>query len=236
MLSPDQFMDIALLHKQGRSLREIAKLTGHSRNTIRRVIREKVPRAFRTPSRPSKLDPFKDYLRGRFLEHGLSAVRLFAEVRAMGFAGSEIIVRRYIHTLRDSLSAKLTVRFETPPGEQAQADWAEVGRFTLPGGDVVRLYVFVMVLSFSRALYIEFTRSMRVETLIRCNQNAFAFLGGWPRKILYDNMRQVVIGPERIQSAFPRLCRSSWLWGAPAPALPAQDEGEGRAHGSLCEG
>ena len=63
MLSSDQFMDIALLHKEGRSLREIAKLTGHSRNTIRRVIREKVPRAFRTPSRPSKLNPFKDYLR-----------------------------------------------------------------------------------------------------------------------------------------------------------------------------
>ena len=102
MLSPDQFMDIALLHKEGRSLREIAKLTGHSRNTIRRVIREKVPRAFCTPSRPSKLDPFKDYLRERFLDHGLSAVRLFAEVRAMGFTGSEIIVRRFVHTLRES--------------------------------------------------------------------------------------------------------------------------------------
>ena len=95
-------MDIALLHKEGRSLREIAKLTGHSRNTIRRVIREKVPRAFCTPSRPSKLDPFKDYLRERFLDHGLSAVRLFAEVRAMGFTGSEIIVRRFVHTLRES--------------------------------------------------------------------------------------------------------------------------------------
>jgi transposase len=170
MLSPDQFMDIALLHKEGRSLREIAKLTGHSRNTIRRVIREKVPRAFCTPSRPSKLDPFKDYLRERFLDHGLSAVRLFAEVRAMGFTGSEIIVRRFVHTLRESSCKKLTVRFETPPGEQAQADWAEVGRFTLPGGDVIRLYAFVMVLSFSRALYIEFTRSMRVETLICCHQ------------------------------------------------------------------
>ena len=58
MLSPDQFMDIALPYKKGRSLREIAKLTGHSRNTIRRVIGEKVPRAFCTPSRPSKLDLF----------------------------------------------------------------------------------------------------------------------------------------------------------------------------------
>jgi transposase len=109
-------MDIALLYKEGRSLREIAKLTGHSRNTIRRVIGEKVSRAFCTRSRPSKLDPFKDYLRERFLDHGLSAVRLFAEVRAMGFTGSEIIVRRFVHTLRESWCQKLTVRFETPPG------------------------------------------------------------------------------------------------------------------------
>lgn len=202
MLSTDQFMDIALLHREGRSLREIAALTGHSRNTIRRVVREKAPTPFHTPPRPSRLDPFKDYLRGRFLAHGLSAVRLFAEVRAMGFDGSEVIVRRFIQTLRDSAAAKLTVRFETPPGEQAQADWAEVGRFTLPSGEPVRLYAFVMVLSFSRMLYVEFTRSMRVETLIRCHQNAFASFGGWPRQILYDNMRQVAAGPERISPRF----------------------------------
>ena len=100
-----------------RSLREIAALTGHSRNTIRRVVREKAPTPFHTPPRPSRLDPFKDYLRGRFLAHGLSAVRLFAEVRSMGFTGSEVIVRRFIQSLRDSVAAKLTVRFETPPGE-----------------------------------------------------------------------------------------------------------------------
>ncbi len=139
MLSTDQFMDIALLHREGRSLREVAALTGHSRNTIRRVVREKAPTPFHTPPRPSRLDPFKDYLRGRFLAHGLSAVRLFAEARSMGFTGSEVIVRRFIQTLRDSAAAKLTVRFETPPGEQAQADWAEVGRFTLPNGEPVRL-------------------------------------------------------------------------------------------------
>ena len=66
----------------------------------------------------------------------------------------------------------------------------------------MRLYAFVMVLSFSRMLYIEFTRSMRVENLIRCHQNAFAAFGGWPRQILYDNMRQVVVGPERINPRF----------------------------------
>ena len=106
-------MDIALLYKEGRSDREAHRPQPH---TIRRIIREKVSRAFCTRSRPSKLDPFKDYLRERFLDHGLSAVRLFAEVRAMGFTGSEIIVRRFVHTLRESWCQNLTVRFETPPG------------------------------------------------------------------------------------------------------------------------
>ena len=81
-------MDILLLHKQGHSIREIARTSGHSRNTVRRAVREGAPRSFRTPARPSKLDPFKDYLRQRFEQHGLSAVRLTQEIRQLGFAGS----------------------------------------------------------------------------------------------------------------------------------------------------
>jgi len=46
---------------------------------------------------------------------------------------------------------------------------------------------------------------MRIETLIRCHQNAFAFFGGWPVKILYDNLRQVAVGPDRIHPRFRDL-------------------------------
>jgi len=169
MLSRDQTMDILFLHKQGHSIRRIAHDTGHSRNTVRRILREGAPRPFHTPSRPSKLDPFKDYLRQRFEEHGLSGVRLTQEIRKMGFSGSERLVRRFLATLRVRMLSHLTTRFETPPGEQAQADWAEAGRYQLPDGSWVRVFFFVMVLGFSRALYIEFTRSMRLESLIRCH-------------------------------------------------------------------
>ena len=79
MLSRDQTMDILLLHKQGHSIRRIARDSDHSRNTVRRTVREGAPRPLHTPSRPSKLDPFKDYLRERFQEHGLSGVRLTQE-------------------------------------------------------------------------------------------------------------------------------------------------------------
>ena len=202
MLSRDQTMDILLLHKQGHSIREIARQSGHSRNTVRRAVREGAPRPFRTPSRPSKLDPFKGYLRQRFEQHGLSAVRLAEEIRKMGFSGSNRIVCRFLATLRARVPAQLTTRFETPPGEQAQADWAEAGRYTLPDGTSIRVFFFVMVLGFSRALYIEFTRSMRLETLVRCHQNAFAYFGGWTARFLYDNMRQVIVRPGLVNPRF----------------------------------
>jgi transposase len=77
-------MDIKMLHLQGHSIRKIATLTGLSRNTVRRVLREKAPRPFHTPERGSKLDPFKDYIAARFVASGLSAVRLFEEIKAQG--------------------------------------------------------------------------------------------------------------------------------------------------------
>jgi transposase len=114
-------MDILILHKQDDSIRRIARKTGHSRNTVRSIVREGAPRGFRTPPRPSKLDPFKDYLRKRFEVFGLSGVRLSEEIRKMGFSGSARIVCRFLNGLRSKAPSELTTRFETPPGEQAQA-------------------------------------------------------------------------------------------------------------------
>ena len=202
MLLKDPTMDILILHKQGDSIRQIARKTGHSRNTVRSILREGAPRSFHTPPRPSKLDPFKDYLQKRFEEFGLSGVRLSQEIRKMGFPGSVRIVCRFLSGLRSKVPSELTTRFETPPGEQAQADWAEAGRYQLADGSSARIFLFVMVLGFCRALYIEFTRSMRLESLIRCHQNAFAYFGGWPERILYDNMRQVIVRPGLINPRF----------------------------------
>jgi transposase len=191
MLNLDQFMNIRFLHKQGHSAREIARLTGHSRNTVRKLLSATRPPSPATRVRPSKLDAYKPYLTERWQAHGLSAVRLLPEIKAQGFTGSVKILRRFLHALK-----------ATRRTEQAQCDWAEVGRYPQPDGTSIRVYAFVMVLGYSRYLYVEFTRSMTLATLIRCHQNAFAFFGGWPRRILYDNMRQVVVGPDRINARF----------------------------------
>ena len=133
-------MDIKSLHKEGHSIRQIAQLTGYARNTIRRVLRERQPKTFATPVKSSKLDDFKEYVRQRYTSCGLSAVRLLEEIRAQGYHGSVQTLRRYVAHLAapGKAAAKLTVRYETPPGQQAQADWKYCGRFADGKGTLVR--------------------------------------------------------------------------------------------------
>jgi len=122
----------------------------------------------------------------------------------MGYTGSIATVRRFLRTLEPARqqAQRLTVRFETPPGQQAQADWAYAGRLQATDGTWFPVYIFVMVLGFSRMTYVEFTRSMRLDELIACHQRAFAYFGGWPREILYDNMKQIRLGPGHLTPAF----------------------------------
>lgn len=131
MLKVEEWMDIGLLHREGHSIKAIVRMTGRSRNMIRKVIKKKVLERRPPSARTSKLDPYKEYVKERFESCSLSAVRLVEEIRAMGYGGSVIVLRRYLRTLRPrrERAAKLTVRFETPPGKQAQADWAYCGRF-----------------------------------------------------------------------------------------------------------
>lgn len=209
MLQLEDWVDIQALHKQGKSIRAIARETGRSRNTVRKVLEERAPKAFEQPERKSGLEPYKGYAQERFLRCGLTAVRIHQELCTQGYSGSEATVRRYVSTLRplQQRAARATVRFETPPGEQAQVDWGYCGRHPLPDGTVVPIYVFVLVLGYSRMLYVEFTTSMELAQLIRCHQNAFAYLGGWPQTILYDNMKQVRLNREQWNPQFIDFAR-----------------------------
>jgi transposase len=204
MIGVDHLMDIRDLARQGHSVRAIARLTGLSRNTIRKVLRGEHDLRRKAAPRRSLLDPFKDYLRGRRAEHPLSAVRLLEEIRPMGYGGSVVTLRRFLAGLDDRArrEGKLTVRFETPPGRQAQADWAHAGRLLDRDGRARPIYCFTYVLSYSRMLYVRFTTSMNLASLVDCHQRAFDYLGGWPQAILYDNMKQVRLGPGRWNEAF----------------------------------
>lgn len=199
MLGMEEWMEVKELKREGHSIKEICRRTSYARNTVRKILREAGPLRRARKKRFSKLDEYKAYLKDRYEKTGLSAVRLVEEIQGMGFTGSVDIVRRYLNEL-DSMKfpAIATVRFETPPGEQAQVDWAEVGSFLDESGVKRKVHAFVMLLCFSRMLYVEFTLGMRIEELIRCHQNAFEYFGGWTHTILYDNMSQVRLPSGRL--------------------------------------
>lgn len=197
-------MDLHFLQRQGHSVREIARLTGYARNTVRAVLRTEGLRQPKPRRRTSPLDAYQDYLRHRHAETGLSAVRLLQEIRAQGYFGGVHAVRRFVATLASAQrqAQRATVRYETGPGEQAQVDWKHVGTFTDAVGRPVTISAFVMVLSFSRAVFVRFVTSMRLPVLIECHLAAFQFFGGLPASILYDNMKQVRLSPGLWNPAF----------------------------------
>lgn len=185
-------------------MREIARLTGYARNTVRAILRTEGLRQPKPRRRTTALDSYQDYLRRRHAETGLSAVRLLAEIRAQGYPGGVHAVRRFVATLLSTQrqARRATVRYETGPGEQAQVDWKHVGHFTEAAGRPVTISAFVMVLSFSRAIFVRFVTSMRLPVLVECHLEAFRFFGGLPASILYDNMKQVRLSPGQWNPAF----------------------------------
>jgi transposase len=121
----------------------------------------------------------------------LNATKLYQEVQRQGYPGGVAVVRRFVHLLRAPRLPTVTERFETPPGWQAQVDWAACGRIWHEGA-VRALSAFVLTLGFSRRQYVEFTVRQDTETFLRCHLHAFAYFGGIPHELLYDNLKTAV--------------------------------------------
>lgn len=173
------------------SERDIAERLNISRGKVRRGL-SGLPLQREPRQVVSKLDQFKPAIDEILKEYpNLSGVRVFEKLRILGYAGGTTILREYLTALRGA-KREAFVRYETAPGEEAQVDWGYFG--LLPFGDCVRkIYFFVMVLSYSRKLYVEFTASQSLDIFLQCHLNAFKYFGGVPRNILYDNLKSVVI-------------------------------------------
>ena len=191
MVGLEQVMEIQVLHRQGKSIREVARATGLARNTVRRYLRAPAaPRYKARGPRPTKLDPYKAYIVERLAAAApgrLPATVLLAELRERGYQGGYTRLTELVAALRPKPEATPVIRFETEPGEQMQVDWAVMRR------GPQRLSVFVATLGWSRAAYVEFVTDERLETLIAAHEHAFLAFGGVPRQGLYDNMRTVVL-------------------------------------------
>ena len=184
-------MEIQVLKKHGFSLRQIAREVGCAVNTIRRQLAvDGMPKYQRKVKRQTKLSAFESYLRERVESAKplwLPATVLYREIAERGYLGGQSQLRAFMRTLKPTQAVEPLVRFETAPGEQLQVDWVEFRKGPNP------LYAFCATLGYSRASFVEFVSDMKVQTLIACHEHAFAAFGGVSRKILYDNMKTVVL-------------------------------------------
>jgi transposase len=142
--------------------------------------------------RTSVVDLYADSIREILAKHPrLRATRIFQMIRDRGYSGSIVQLRRFVACIRP-IHKEAFLRLNFFPGEQGQVDWAHFGEVSV-GRARRRLSCFVITLSYSRALYLEFFFDQRMESFLRGHIHAFEDWHGLPRILLYDNLRSVVL-------------------------------------------
>jgi transposase len=160
--------------------------------TVRRVLAQAgVPT--QRPLRASMVEPYLAFISETLAKYPtLRASRLYAMVRERGYPGAPDHFRSIVARLRPRRAAEAYLRLRTLPGEQAQVDWAHFGKLTI-GRAVRPLMAFVMVLSYSRYLFLRFYLGATMPYFIRGHVDAFGFYEALPRVLLYDNLRSAVL-------------------------------------------
>ena len=212
----------------------IASNLGVHPDAVRRALRlnERKPPAQRP--RPRMIDPFLPMVRETLERYPrLRATNIHAMLRERGFTGSARQVRRAVRELRPR-RAEAFLRLRAFPGEEGQADWADFGSIPVGRGQR-RLSAFVMTLSYSRALYVEFFLDQKTENFLFGHQRAFEHFGGVPRAVRIDNLRSAVLerrGPEvRFHPRYLEL--AGWYHFQPRPCRPARGNEKGRVERAI---
>jgi transposase len=144
------------------------------------------------PVRPSMVDPYLGFIRETLEQHPrLRATRIYHMIRDRGYCGSVVQLRRAVTRLRPQIREPF-LRLDAFAGEQAQVDWAHFGH-VMVGRARRALSCFLMTLSWSRALYLEFFFDQTTENFLRGHVHAFEAWNGQPRVLLYDNLKSAVL-------------------------------------------
>ena len=171
----------------------ISQQLGVHHGTVDRVLSQAgLPKAQR-PHRPSLIDAYLPFVLHILEQYPkLTASRLYAMVRERGYSGGEDHFRHLIAHHRPRLQPEAYLRLKTLPGEQSQVDWGHFGKFTIGKAERI-LMAFVMVLSFSRRIFLRFFLDAQMANFLRGHEAAFAAWGGLSRVVLYDNLKSVVL-------------------------------------------
>jgi len=234
MLDPEKLATIRRLYfAEQWKIGTIASELGVHRDTVRASI-ETDPLHRPRRLRPSRLDPYVGFLRETLERHPrLRATRLLEMIRQRGYVGSIQRLRCVVARLRPAVKEPF-LRLVSLPGEQAQVDWAHFGEVAI-GRARRRLSCFVMTLSHSRALFLEFFFDQSQENFFSGHVAAFTFFTGVPRVILYDNLKSAVL--ERQGSAIhfhPRLIElCSHYHFQPRPCAPGKGNQKGKVERAI---
>jgi transposase len=198
VVGKERWEEIRRLAATGMKVGQIARTAGLDRKTVRRCLRQTAWQPYRrTPAGQTLLSAHMAWLSARAATVNYSARILFQELRATrGYSGGYDTVRNAVRPLRiEAAAASITqCRFETAPGQQAQADWGQV-RVRFESGPAA-VHIFVLTLGYSRRGWAEGYEHERMESLLSAHENGFAHFGGVTREVLYDRMRTVIQGED----------------------------------------
>ncbi len=226
------------LKREGLSISAIARRTGLDRKTVRKHPDRGLAAPAYSPRepRPRLLEPYEDYLADKIGNcPDLSGRRLFREIRERGYEGGYTAVTAHLRAIRPDAAPRFERRFETGPGEQAQADFAEFKtEYADEPGVFRKVHPFSFVLGCSRWLWGRFCADRKLETVLRCHSSAFDACGEGRRKrrLRPDEDRRPGRGrrPVRgLQSVAGRLARPLRIGAESLQSLPGEDQGQGRA-------
>jgi transposase len=231
MITPEQHAEIRrLYYGEHWKVGTIAAALGVHHDTVRAAIAHDTQGLRRGTCRATMLDPYLPFIRDTLGQYPrLRATRLFEMVKGRGYTGSVVQLRRGVRLIRPAATAMVYRRLTTLAAEEAQIDWGSFGSIRI-GRGVRPLSGFVMVLSYSRAIFALFTVDQTLESFLRGHVEAFGAFQGVARTLVYDNLRSAVL--ERAGTAIrfhPRLLELAGHYHfAPRPCTPGRANEKGK--------
>ena len=213
---------LRLHHAEGWPVGTIARQLGVHHNTVARVLAQAGLDSGKRFGRKSMADDYIPFILATLKKYpDLRASRLYAMAKGRGYRGGPDHFRHIVSRFRPRPSAEAYLSLKTLPGEQGQVDWGHFGKVVI--GKATRpLMAFVMVLSWSRRIFLRFFLGQAMGCFLRGHVEAFSAFGGVPRVILYENVPRNIFGVllpvalcGRVSGAFEETLESG-----PAPLLP----------------
>jgi transposase len=193
MQTPEEVLVMRQLLERGWIRRRIAAELGISRNMLNRYLAIGDWQPYSSGNRSSQLDGHQEWLQQQFEQHHGNAEVVRQELlKQKGIRVSQRTVERAVQPWREALrqSAQATVRYETRPGKQLQADFGEL--WVPIGGVQTKVHFCLLTLGYSRRQLIRVYRQQQQRHWLQALEEAFRFWGGVPEQVLVDNARALI--------------------------------------------